>query len=260
MRVRQILYSGPMVRALLNGWKTQTRRIVKPQPRWVPEGEGLPGEWQWNAGYKGKDDRNPKFGMSFTSYAMTEKGFADCIASCAYAACPYGQPGDLLWVRETWQEFFADEIPEGRRDGPRGLMGIPAKPERRSVVVFRADGEIPAHPEYGEANWRPAIFMPRKFSRLTLRLTDVRVERLQEISEADAIAEGIAPVSLYQLDCESIPPSHRFRDLWNSINGPDSWDANPWCWVLSFNVITQNVDEVLAGQGGGLDRKRKGEV
>jgi len=112
------------------------------------------------------------------------------------------------------------------------------------VVVLRADGEMPNHPEHGRALWRPSIYMPRWASRLTLLVTDVRVQRLQDISEADAIAEGIIPTANSQtIDCATERPSDGFRALWNSIHGPEAWDANPWVAAISFDVVRANIDE-----------------
>lgn len=226
VKTRPILFSAPMVTALLAGRKTQTRRLAK---------------------------------------AAVDRNFGCAMAPCEIAAevnnrdftnCPYGAPGDLLWVRETWQEFFADEVPVWRRDAPAGRMGIPAQPDRKSVVAYRADGEISPHPEYGHAVWRPSIHMPRWASRLTLRITDVRVERVQDISERDAIEEGVwgtfiedgrywRNYSLSDEDAACSPmlnfPSESYRTLWESINGAGSWDANPWVWALTFEVLRGNI-------------------
>jgi hypothetical protein len=153
MKERPILFSGPMVRAVLSGAKTQTRRVH--QPPWAAP---------------------------------------DSLEE-ALLQCRHGQPGDLLWVRET---FAAD----------------------RTSWYYRADGEIPG------LTWTPSIFMPRAASRLTLRLTEVRVERVQDISQADAVAEGTQGKASFAL-------------LWDALNAKRGygWASNPWVWVLSFEVV-----------------------
>jgi len=185
MKERPILMSAPMVRAILAGTKTQTRRVAK--------GEAL----RWLV----RDGFTPGF-----------------VADPGNRLCPYGQPGDRLWVREShW--WFKDE-----HDPVTGYFPPPLTIED---VEYRADGEKP-----GRA-WRPSIHMPRWASRITLEVTSVRVERLQDISEADAISEGIPTSDV------SPPDACRFayRLLWESINGPGSWDANPFVWVVSFRRI-----------------------
>lgn len=199
MTERPILMSAPMVRAILAGTKTQTRRVVKPQPTHFNPA-GVPRRV------------NPDGGAS------------------AVIACPYGQSGDRLWVREAFGHFERnDTLKQGDR------------------IYYRTDGEcVELHP------WRPSIHMPRWASRITLEVTGVRVERLQDISEADAVAEGIergdgfpgwyrGPLagdspSLVQCGFK-IPtafPRLAYRALWESINGPGSWDANPWVWCVEF--------------------------
>jgi hypothetical protein len=150
---RPILFSAPMVRAILDGTKTQTRRIMKT------------------------------------------------------AECKYGKSGDRLWVRETWQEVSWPPT------GPR--------------FVYKADGD--ASPD----RWRPSIHMPRWASRITLEVESVRVERLQECSEADAKAEGCSPLG----DDTSQAYRLGYMHLWGQINGPGSWEANPWVWVITFKRI-----------------------
>lgn len=185
---RPILFSGAMVRAILDGRKTQTRRVIKPvQPR----DDGM-----WPAG------RDP------------------------VPDCPYGQVGDLLWVRETWRtesDCYNDLAP-GELSG-------------EETILYAADADWGSNRTVGRS--RPSIHMPRWASRLTLRVMDVRVERLQAISAADAIAEGCAPVPLHSLDCDSISPVQEYRALWGHINGRGSWAANPWVWVVSFERLQE---------------------
>lgn len=129
--------------------------------------------------------------------------------------CPYGQPGDRLWVREAC--MVCD-------------IGI------EQHVAYRADGE-PDESWLRPLRWRPSIHMPRWASRITLEVTGVRVERLQDISDADAKAEG-APMSWASAQYRGGTWRQGFSDLWRQINGPDSWDANPFVWVVSFKRIT----------------------
>ncbi len=189
MKERPILFSAPMVRAILAGTKTQTRRVVKDP--------GLP--------------------------CATDAQQRDCIRRAI--GCPYGQPGDRLWVREAWGVYD---------------QGFDTA-EESAFVVYRADTDRP-----DPKRWRPSIHMPRWASRITLEITDVRVQRLQDISEADADAEvfggGFPHVVLPELfpDADaagglSIPEC--FRVLWESINGAGSWETNPWVWALTFHRV-----------------------
>jgi hypothetical protein len=179
MKERPILFSGPMVRAILDGKKTQTRRVVKPQPVWVAEP---------NAPFK-TTDADPN-GM---------------------INCQYGYSGDRLWVRETFMPM----------------------PHLNAKAFYRASDQLVG------GKWKPSIHMPRKLSRIMLEITGIRVERLQDISESDAIAEGVnVHPDHYGRPRNSIySPVQAYRDLWESINGPLSWDANPWVWVIEFRRI-----------------------
>ena len=191
MKERPILFSAPMVRALLDGRKTQTRRIVKPQPTFA-------GFTESEAGHQVK--------------VMLEIGAV---------RGTYGQPGDRLWVRETYSEF----------DTNHG-----------KVVWYRAESDDPDY--WHGMKWTPSIFMPKRLSRITLEIVNVRVERLQDISEADAMAEGIMAAgddNGFQSDKDGRhyfgDPVNSYAALWESINGPGSWDANPWVWVIEFSRV-----------------------
>lgn len=181
MKERPILFSAPMVRALLAGRKTQTRRVVRPQPNraaCIEPCDRYPGEFvPWRDGE--------------AQHSIV---------------CPYGAPGDMLWVRETWSRHA---------DG----------------VTYRADFDETSFAATGGIAWRPSIHMPRALARITLRITEVRVERLQQISEADARAEGR---SLTPGD-----PAGFFPETWNDIHGCGAWDANPWVWVVAFERVTE---------------------
>lgn len=200
MKERPILFSAPMVRALLAGTKTQTRRAMKPQPTEFVGGPGVTLQDGSPAPLIPLDDSVEPYGREI--------------------ACPYGKPGDRLWVRETWHD---------------------ASSSLHSCALYRADG-IDLHCD----KWTPSIHMPRWASRITLEITSVRVERLQEISIEDAKAEGawgpddsiVQKVADYfGTDIFSANPRKAFQMLWESINGPDSWAANPWVWAIEFRRV-----------------------
>ena len=208
MKERPILFSAPMVRAILDGSKTQTRRVVKPV---------------------GKDDSFAlvDYGDGWWPY-RSDDGESSIRADGNETpiSCPYGKKGSRLWVRETWQAVNGN-------DRARHIVTHPA-PDRGWI-------EYAATPRTDEPayKWRPSIHMPRWASRITLEITDVRVERLNSISEADARAEG-APG--YEEGIDAPPPDEdcewsyyaSYRRLWERINGSGSWDANPWVWVVQF--------------------------
>lgn len=195
MRERPIIFSPPMVRALLAGTKTQMRRVVKPRP--MPAGG-----WAVAA--------RPR-GFELVHWDNDEQEWRAI-------ACPYGQPGDRLWVRETWGHFERSPKPGDR-------------------IYYRADGECVALEP-----WRPSIHMPRWASRITLEITDVRVERLQDISAQDCVAEGVR-TTMREHDAV-MDLRDQYGDLWESINGPGSWDANPWVWVVEFKRTPEARDAV----------------
>ena len=211
MKERPILFSAPMVRALLAGTKTQTRRVVNARA------------WQ-DAGVAPHAQCIDVGGDTVTWYDN------DGEHSARFPVCPYGQPGDRLWVKETWK---ADQIWDSFRplDIPEG-----------EAILYRGDHHATRIIPFVWGRGRPSIFMRRWMSRLTLELTSVRVERLNDISEEDAIAEGIdAEVTPRAPGDPYLPvrnPSDRYRDLWESLNGAGSWAANPWVWVLSFRRVT----------------------
>lgn len=210
MKERPILFSAEMVRAILEDRKTQTRRVVKPQP---PSGCSV----GWSA-FSGENR------IECRSYAIPHQSFIKC---------PYVMR-QKLWVRET----FLNNALEGYDP----------------VYFYRADGDD--KPE--DRQWKPAIFMPRQASRITLEITQVRVERLHEISEEDAILEGIdgrrhpkdkqlwtwkdytrsqhfkEPIYHYG---SAVTPQTTYAGLWESINGKGSWQANPWVWVIRFKRV-----------------------
>jgi len=205
MKERPILFSAPMVRALLDGSKTQTRRVVKPQPEWD-------GKWfQWG-GHK----PNSKYGACAGNSLSTTFWMLD--------ACPYGKPGDRLWVRETWAHD-AESVEQCRAAHEDAMGGGTYGP------YYRATESAP-----DTLHWRPSIHMPRWASRITLEVTGVRIERLQDISEADAKTEGW-PVHMPSDPRGYTSPKQWYAMLWNAINGPESWAKNPWVWVVEFKVM-----------------------
>ncbi len=200
---RPVLFSGPMVRALLAGTKTQTRRVFKTRNGGVwPNPNDLPGMQQ------------------------------------VLRTCPYGKPGDRLWVRETWMECGLTRL---------GLM---------QAAFYAADGQTYCDTTASPPTvrkWKPSIHMPRWASRITLEITSVRVERLQNISEADAVAEGVfrkvgnTPIGdMVETATDGqliyVDPSQareEYRRLWEQINGPGSWAENPWVWVIQFKRLQE---------------------
>lgn len=183
MKIRPILFSSEMVQAILAGEKTQTRRVVKCRMEIDGDESG--------------------FGLEPT------------------LACPYGLPGDWLWVRETWAVHKDLD-----RIVPRDCIGS-------KVWFFATD-----HKDEWCGRWRPSIHLPYDFHRITLEVTDVRCEPLQAISESDAEAEGIEP----RVPNHVVGAVYRYAQLWNSINSKRgySWDSNPFVWVVSFRVLHPN--------------------
>lgn len=205
MADRPILFSAPMVRALLAGTKTQTRRALNPQPHLI----GTTGS------YVGKDGKGHKLRIAV---------------------------GDRLWVRETWAPltYITHNDP-----GPQAIIDGGFYRADEGTV----DGEV--------SKWKPSIFMPRHASRITLTVTDVKAKRLQDISEADAKAEGIDAYGGIDPDCSGylnyannshdgywLAPKASYASLWNHINGPGSWAANPWVVAYSFSVQHGNIDQI----------------
>ncbi len=236
MADRPILFSAPMIRAIKDGRKTMTRRVLKPQPKfgfkpWLDEDAG-----QW-----------------------MQSGYGE--AGDDFLKVPYA-PGDFLWVREAWRTYGVFE------DTPPRDLWKPGG-DRGAAVFYDADGGNLGLSRTGErfcgergtanrssfGKLRPGMFMPRWASRITLRVTGVKVERLQDISEKDAVAEGIEGNPVEAWRCYAPEPKQQthwadpresFRTLWESINGPGSWGANPWVAAYTFEPIFCNIDEVKA--------------
>lgn len=233
MKERPILFSGPMVRAILEGRKTQTRRVIKLRKLHVSDTPGYDFQFR-DKQLRWHDYRHEDF----------------------LKLCPHGAPGDRLWVRETWADVNTTEGPAIAYRANNGLvtwhefskvfdkdygagpsMNYKAYP---GDYVMWCDDLFDGAPDH---KWRPSIHMPRWASRITLDIKSVRVERLQDISEEDARAEGVEPdIHLYEVNGdvhESWDFVKGFEDLWESINGKDSWAQNPWVWVIEFEQYTK---------------------
>ncbi|MCC2632133.1 MAG: hypothetical protein K0S48_19 [Ramlibacter sp.] len=229
MKERPILFQGAMVRALLAGTKTQTRRAVKPQP-WASccIEEGMEGE--------------PPFVYSALGGDGPGHDVHETRSPCR---CPYGAPGDRLWVRETFYAFGRWETRFSTKKGRDEWHFVDMTQELNLAYRHAADSdEVPhmlgrklagAAPTWWK---RPAIHMPRAASRITLEIASVRAERLQEISEADAMAEGIGWNDYEDENGERMDPRDAYRCLWEQINGAGSWESNPWVWVVEFRRVT----------------------
>ncbi|EPL7198446.1 hypothetical protein QCW82_004858 [Klebsiella michiganensis] len=225
MKERGMIFNGEMVRALLGGRKTQTRRIAK----------GVEGAVKFcpECDINGED----------IFVALGEKDHTGMNPLLGATSCPFGAVGDRIWVRETFQgPLFDFDLMDSYCKDPTPF-------ERPEFCVYKADG-APA-PEFYDADdelhcrWRPSIHMPRWASRITLEITDVRVERLNSISEEDARAEGIIDGGCVNCGepepCSCAHPqpdaTDAFAYLWQSIYGQENWDANPFVWVIQFERV-----------------------
>jgi hypothetical protein len=194
---KPILFSTPMVQAIMEGRKTQTRRIVKDSML---------------------QENNGKYDEEFLLLTVKK--------------CPYGEVGDVLWVRETFNSDYGFKDMEGNVVPPGILY--------KAKVSSLPNG----------LKWKPSIFMPKSIARIWLQITSIKVERLKDISEEDAKAEGVEKIADYgttgyklytepEASYSDIDAKHSFESLWESINGRESWDSNPWVWVIEFKQITK---------------------
>lgn len=243
---RPILFSAPMVRAILDGRKTMTRRVVKPQP---PEGyRSMVSECDVKGGWWFSDMPRRTGSYSLGEHAKWNN---------VYPKCPYGAPGDSLWIRSAYHVRYDEERDETHWTAEGLWVTTHGRPRRNDGAPMKL-------------GVKPAMHMPYWLSlegyRITLEITGVRVERLQDISEADAVAEGcpeceqckFSPWGRGAYDdplsnaaggkpwgpcfgvCGGKTAQEWFRDLWQSINGKTHpWDSNPWVWVVEFRVATQ---------------------
>lgn len=187
VKERPILFSAPMVRAILDGSKTQTRRVLK------------------NLNYRA---------------SMPEDEFTSLLRTC-----PYGQIGDQLWVRETFCKVNDEEF--------GGKIWYDYRATPRYSEIAPAGWHEESDPKDRRLKWKPSIHMPRLASRIQLGVTGVRVERLQDISRGDAMAEGCPFPNI----ARGQNPVRWYADLWTSINGAGSWEANPYVWIISFRRL-----------------------
>lgn len=219
MKTKPILFSTPMVRAIIDGLKTQTRRIIKPQPEITKDG------WKWKSSHM----------------VIGENALPSDESPIPFENEAKYQPGDILWVRETWN--YSDDL------------------EYPYLYKQKEQDELKAE-FFKRMKWKPSIFMPKEACRLFLKVTDVRVERLQDITGVDACKEGIerwvetriksqpTRYKVYYQDDPQDPafytscPVDSFETLWQSINGKESWKQNPWVWVYSFEK-TERPDNFL---------------
>jgi len=218
-----ILFNGPMVRAIMAGAKTQTRRAIK-----LPHHNPL-GQWEaCTSGGHGARDRKGNLVPEEVCIWHTRTG--DTLV------CPYGQPGDRLWVREAHAIFPAhgQHRADGERWGPWGGLPTTVSEDGTKIAYYR-EGFDRCDP----GRWRPSIHMPRWACRLVLEIASVRVERLQAISEADALAEGIEQINgRFTFNGgahESLTASSSFMTLWDSTGG--MWVDNPFVWVIEFKRV-----------------------
>lgn len=216
MKERPILFSAQMVRALIEGRKTMTRRVVKPQPP-----EGTIGMY-----VEETIDFSAKTEWWYTEYLDNGRKWTDG----GLTKCPYGTIGDRLWVRETWAPH----------------------PQDSSTVFYRATVDAEPGIRVWDGPWKPSIHMPSWASRITLEITDIRVERAWDITRDDAMEEGVERVDPYNITPDLPPgmpacwkdyvrkgwltsPMESFRTLWDSINSKRApWASNPWVWVIEF--------------------------
>lgn len=230
MKERPVIFNGEMVRAILDGRKTQTRRVMKPQPEPCYRG----GHW-WPSN---------TFKTMLHIEEQMQNG-AGGWGGLAGDACPFGAVGGRLWVRETFMDLTG--------------TGIEATTGKFEGFAYRADTPAGSYgdevrKEYG-LKWTPSLHMPRKACRILLEITAVRVERLNDISEEDARAEGVKPAGDMLPDYPDtfLTPKGdfaiakvAFQRLWQSIYGEESWAANPWVWVIEFKQVSAR--EVESGK------------
>lgn len=221
IQTRPILFSAPMIRALMNGQKTQTRRILKTQPQLTSDGLIECG----SPLYSQRPDSIKRLIKNHVRFAV----------------------GDRLWVREAWRcNGWATDV---------AIITYKAH-ERCGYTEMTAQIPLTNHMRIEPSGrWKPSIFMPRWISRITLTVTDVRIQRVQDISEEDAIAEGVPldtsecdhPLhSCYEVGCLGKTNKAAFCNTWCEINGLKSWDQNPWVTALTFTVEKRNIDQVPA--------------
>jgi hypothetical protein len=204
MKEIPILFSTPMVQAILAGRKTQTRRIVK-----ISDVLEYPDRFRYVGNSTTKEIYRPA--IKYDDRVWHEFGLKANNAPAWVTTCPYGQPGDVLWGRETWSKIHYESV------------------DPEPTYFFKADDKSGL-----TRIWKPSIHMPKVAARIWLEVEMVGVERLQDISEEDAKAEGATEGFWPQKEiCHRLS----YRDIWDSINGINAWEANPWVWVIKFKRI-----------------------
>lgn len=249
MKERPILFSAPMVRAILDGQKTQTRRLMNPQPKPV-YGRKIVASSVFDVLVGNVTQENEDTLMGWESPQI--EWSAGMGESFSVGGCRHGDIGDRLWVKETWQlvrptdwegnyvesvELWDDKIPkeepvsDAKRSKWRVWYGADLFGRDEDPTITRADRK-----DWMVQAWRPSIYMPRWASRILLEIVDVRVERLHAITEKDAAAEGVNPMVVLPGDVVSHVSG--FAMLWDAINHDRApWDSNPWVWVISFKRL-----------------------
>jgi hypothetical protein len=239
MKETGVIFQGWGVNAIFQDLKSMTRRtkglkLINKNPDNYqltdirPTGGGITGPRGFYAGFQHKDSNSP-----------------------IYIKCPYGGPGDHIWVRETWKPVASGQIINGYGEIRYGTAYKADSSTRWNDYVTKihdlSEYQNIGPLQFKERPWKPSIYMPYRASRLTLEVVSVRVERLQEIHWHDALKEGIKPEMCGcggdpECGCGGMPiedPTYEFQNLWESINGPGSWEANPWLWAIEFKRITE---------------------
>ena len=234
IKERPILMSAPMVRAILAGEKTQTRRLVKSRNDLS----------RYNKVFElSKKEYNTEIATEFKVKIVAKKPIALYFKNFFNdldVECPYGNVGDQRWVRETFFEVYNDQFqPTGKYCYAATHQGY--------VNVLDDDGGIKINKDGSDASpWKPSIHMPRKASRILLEITGIRVERLQDISWEDCESEGILQKQEHDYtvyfdylknDYLASNPKESYQSLIEKINGPETWEKNPWMWVVEFKTI-----------------------
>lgn len=251
IKERPILFSAEMVRAILEGRKTQTRRVLKSE---VPD---TPFDLKCDA-FRNVPQSNCGISDTWTMAQARHCGgwSTEYTWHGRFLKCPYGKPGDRLWVRETFYAFGRWETRFSEKKGRDEWHFVDLTKECGQEYQYPGsmEFEMPKRSAGITPCWwkRPALFMPRSASRILLEITDVRVERLQDISDADAIAEGVQHKCYQNIEGDffTVDPETEkilgmtigdyktgFQSIWQSINGAESWAANPWVWAITFKKI-----------------------
>lgn len=235
MKEHPILFSAPMIRALLACTKSQTRRIAN----FIPRDQGL------NLSFSGLDPCELVPGV----WTLMSRGAGGAWNERTEPLrCPYGPVGNILWVRETYWAFGRWETRFSTKKGRDEwhFVDLTVETDRLYQLSDPTPEVVRGRRGITPAWWRrPPSFMPRRVSRISLEITGMRIERLQDINETDAAAEGVAEWARGALSPESqqADPSDQFRWLWGSIHGPDAWSLNSWVWVVEFKrVTTEKID------------------